>query len=208
MINPFLEKRTAQAYDRYLRLPIIKNLRGQEFLAINELFEKYLGKCDNVLEIGAGTGYYSMNIASRVRSLIALEPSNVMSNFLEKKIAAKRAENINIVDLNFEDYKSQSKFDHVVAIGVFDYVKNWENFLEKCLGLAEKTVIFTAPQKGLWSAINALISRLGQKTKIHTYTKKQFKNYLSGYETQIQETALKTPLTKGMTLVVVAKKRC
>jgi cyclopropane fatty-acyl-phospholipid synthase-like methyltransferase len=207
MNNPFLKNKAAEAYDKHLSLPIIKTVREQESRAINDLFEKYLGKDDNVLEIGAGTGYYSMNIALRVRSLIALEPSTAMSNFLEKKITAEGAGNISIINSSFEDYKSQSKFDYVVAIGVLDYVEDWKNFLERCLGLAEKTVIFTAPQKGIWSAICVLASRVEQKIKIHRHTKKQLENYLSDYETQIQETALKSPLTKGMTLIVVAKKR-
>jgi ubiquinone/menaquinone biosynthesis C-methylase UbiE len=68
---------------------LIKTVREQESKTINDLFEKYLGKDDHVLEIGVGTGYYSMNIALRVRSLIALEPSAAMLNFLKKKITTK-----------------------------------------------------------------------------------------------------------------------
>jgi len=89
MNNPFLKNKAAEAYDKHLSLPIIKTVREQESRAINDLFEKYLGKDDHVLEIGAGTGYYSMNIALRVWSLIALEPSAAMLNFLKKKITTK-----------------------------------------------------------------------------------------------------------------------
>ncbi|HZK11947.1 MAG TPA: class I SAM-dependent methyltransferase [Atribacterota bacterium] len=202
-----MKNKAAEAYDKHLSLPIIKKVREQESRAINDLSEKYLGKDDNVLEIGAGTGYYSMNIALRVRSLTALEPSAAMSNILKKKITVEGAGNISIINSSLEDYKSQSNFDHVVAIGVLDYVEDWKYFLEKCLGFAEKTVIFTAPQKGMWSTICVLASRVEQKIKIYRHTKKQFENYLNDYEIQIQETALKSPLTKGMTLIVVAKKR-
>jgi len=207
MNNPFLKNKAAEAYDKHLSLPIIKKVREQESRAINDLSEKYLGKDDNVLEIGAGTGYYSMNIALRVRSLTALEPSAAMSNILKKKITVEGAGNISIINSSLEDYKSQSNFDHVIAIGVLDYIEDWKYFLEKCLGFAEKTVIFTAPQKGMWSTICVLASRVEQKIKIYRHTKKQFENYLNDYEIQIQETALKSPLTKGMTLIVVAKKR-
>lgn len=207
MNNPFIESKTAQAYDRLLNLPIIKTVREQESRAINNLFEKYLDKNDDVLEIGAGTGHYSINIARRVRSLIALEPSVEMLNFLEKKITIERIGNIHIVNSKFEDYKSQSPFDHVVAIGVLDYVEGWKNFLWRCLGLAKKTVMFTAPQRGIWSTLYALAARMEQKIKIYRYTEKQLANYLGTCETHIQETALKSPLTKGMTLIVVAKKQ-
>ncbi len=206
MNNPFLEHTTAQEYDRLLGFPIIKTVRKKESQILNNLFEKYLRVNDTVLEIGSGTGHYSMNMAKRVQSLVALEPSAAMSNFLEKKISAEAIGNIRIITSSFENYHSKSTFDHVVAIGVLDYVRDGKNFLERCLGLAKKTVIFTAPQKGIWSAIYALAARREQKISIYRYTKKQLENYLSGCEIQIHETAFTSLLTKGMTLVVVAEK--
>lgn len=202
MNNPFLNTKFAESYDSVINLPFIKLIRQQEAKTINWLFNNSLTREDSVLEIGAGTGFYTLDIARKVNSVIALEPSIEMLKRLEAKLKQKNIENVKIVNEEFLKYNEQKRFDFVVIIGVLDYIEDWENFLNHSLSLAKKGIIFTAPHKGSWSFMYSLASKLTERTIIHRYSPEQLKNFLQKYKVNVFDTGLKFFGIKGMTLIV------
>ncbi|MDD5489370.1 MAG: class I SAM-dependent methyltransferase [Candidatus Moranbacteria bacterium] len=200
MTNPYTKENISEKYDSFLNYPFIKTIRRQEKKALEKFFDRHLLKKDHVFEVGAGTGFYSLDIASRVSSLVALEPSEGMSDFLKDKIERQNINNIKIVNQDFFDFSSAEKFDHVIAVGVLDYISDWQKFLERCLGLSKKTLIFTAPQKGILGQIYKIASRF-EKIQIFLYNKSQLEDCLKDYEFEIVDVGLKTFLTNGLTLV-------
>ncbi len=206
MSNPFLKREFAKGYDSVLKRKVVRTIRAQEAECLRLLFTKFLTKTDAVLEIGAGTGYYTLDIAERVKSLIALEPSSSMAAVLLRKIEAFRQNsgrgesNIKLVLQDFFSYKPLEKFDHVVAIGVLDYIEQWQRFLDRCIDLSNKSVLFTIPNNVLLGKLYRAWSWL-QGVKIYTHTGEEIRRHLKKYSVNIQETGFAFGFLRGLTLV-------
>lgn len=204
--NPFLQKSSAEKYDWFVqKWPFLRRLRREESQAIHLLFDNYLASDNRVLEIGAGTGYYTLGIASKVKSLTALEPSGEMISALQNKTEKLGIDNVRIVKNNLFDYRAEEMYDWAIAIGVLDYIEDWEHFLDKSLNLSPN-LILTFPQRGLWSLIYMLLSRFNG-TKIYRYTKRQLSDYFKNCVLEVVETGFKTRFTAGHTLVIVVRKK-
>jgi hypothetical protein len=158
------------------------------------------------LEVGAGTGFYTSNLATRVKAVEAQEPSEAMSKILKSRIALGKITNTTVINDDVFSLDRRHRADHVVAIGVLDYIADWEKFLGCCLELSDRTLIFTAPQKGFWSQIYAAGGRING-TRISRYSASNFQNFFSKFNITIIDTGLKSALLKGITLVVVVEKK-
>jgi cyclopropane fatty-acyl-phospholipid synthase-like methyltransferase len=199
--NVYLDSNLADNYDAILNLPIVRIIREQESRVLKKIFDKNLKRNDEVLEIGAGTGFYTLDIAGRVKKVVALEQSR-MSHVLEEKILTRQIPNIQIIKSDLE--KISGKFDHVMTIGVLDYIVDFEKFLHQCLMLTGKTLIFTAPNLAFVGRCYALISKFG-RVKISLYDRNLLVKFFSGKDMNIQDVGLKSSFTSGMTLVCVVR---
>ena len=65
--NPYRKEKTASGYEKLLKAPFARKIRRDEEELLTRLFAENLCKEDTVLEIGAGTGYYSISIATLVK---------------------------------------------------------------------------------------------------------------------------------------------
>ncbi len=102
-------------YDEDGRL--LKKNRRPEYLLTMEFIEKYLFDGAKILEIGAGTGRYSVTLAEKGYDVTAVElvPHNI--EIMKKKIKAEHKITIyegNAVDLSFLDGET---FDIVLLLG-------------------------------------------------------------------------------------------
>lgn len=122
MADLFLRRGFPNLYESVLRLPVIRSIRRQEHETLRRTFAENLHRSDNVLEVGAGTGFYTFEIASLVRSVVALERASGMTLILKQRIANLSAQNISVVEFDFFEYSAGRQFDVVAAIGVLDSV--------------------------------------------------------------------------------------
>ena len=190
------------AYEIILKLPVIRSIRAQEQQLIRYILDENLRPGDEVLEIGAGTGYYSFEIARRCRQVVALERSPGMARILKGRIASANVTNMRLVECDFLAYRRETGFDVVATIGVLDGVEDWQSFLDRCISLARKWVIFTVPQAGLWGSIYGLFGRMS-RSPIRIFHSEELVSYLNGNRTRLYETGLRTRFTRGLTLIVV-----
>lgn len=191
-----------QAYESILRLPVIRNIRAQEQELIRRILDENLGLEDEVLEIGAGTGFYSFEIAKRCRQLTALERAPGMARILERRIASANTPNIHMVKCDFFAYWKENRFDVVAAIGVLDSVADWQSFLGRCISLARRRVIITVPQDSFWGRIFSIFGKMS-RSPVRLYRSAELTDFLDGRSIEIYETGLRTRWTRGLTLVVV-----
>ncbi len=201
--NPYQKEKNALAYERLLKVPFASQIRRDETKLLSRLFQENLSKDDIVLEIGAGTGYYSLTIASLVKHLIAIEPAKGMAQQLREKVNLYQRTNIELHEKYFEQFESAFSFDHVIAIGVLDYITNPSVFIERCLSLAKKKFIFTTPHRGLWTLFYKM-GALFQQTKIYRYSKEDLKLLFPNSMLQIDDVGLKSSLTRGFSLICMA----
>ena len=207
MNNPYLDSKQAIDYDSKIKTNfILRKIRFQEKQILDRLFIKYLKTKDNILEIGAGTGYYSIDISKKVKSVTALEPSLHMRNILKDKIKKNKIKNLKIIDNDFLQPKFKEKFDHVICIGVLDYVSQAEKFINKCLSLAKKTVIITTPNKGLWATLYEGLMKF-YDINIYSHEKNKIKSWLKNCDITFYEAGFGNKIIKGLTLIIVIEKR-
>src|SRR6185437_393006 len=133
MDDLFLKSGFPRLYEHVLRLPIIRSIRQQEQQTLHRAFGENLHGGDKVLEVGAGTGFYTFDIARRVQSVTALERSPGMTRILRERIQSAGAPNITVVQSDFFSYTPDRRFDAVIAIGVLDCVNDAKTFLLQCI---------------------------------------------------------------------------
>lgn len=202
MPDLFLRKGFPNLYDGVLRLPVIRSIRRQEHQTLRQMFTENLHPDDEVLEIGAGTGYYTFEIAALVRSVVALERSPGMAAILKEKIAAETARNISVIESDFLSFAPGKTFDAVIAIGVLDSVVEWRPFLDRCIALTKRTVILTIPRSSLWASIHSFFGGM-MGVRVTTYDPHEFARHLRGHQLTLHETGLRTRWTHGLTFVAV-----
>jgi 2-polyprenyl-3-methyl-5-hydroxy-6-metoxy-1,4-benzoquinol methylase len=198
----FLQKGFPRLYESVLRLPVIRSIRAQERQLLHRVFTENLQPGDKVLEVGAGTGYYTFEIARRVRSVVALERAAGMTRILEERIAASGTRNISVVESDFLSYSPAEKFDVVIAIGVLDSIVEWRTFLDRCISLAKRRVILTIPRSSFWAGIHSFFGGM-MGLRIRVYDLVELAQYLNDRSFQFYETGLKTRWTHGLTVVAV-----
>jgi len=111
-----LIKNHYENYDEDSRL-IKDNTHNVEFLVTKEYIEKYLKENDKILEVGAGTGRYSIYYANKGYDVTAIEYVEHNLDILKSKITDNmtiKAEQGDAVDLSrFED----NTFDMTLVLG-------------------------------------------------------------------------------------------
>lgn len=204
MDDLFLKSGFPQLYEYVLRLPIIRSIRYQEQQTLLRTFAENLDGADQVLEVGAGTGFYTFDIARRVQSVTALERSPGMTRILRGRIESIGTRNITVVESDFFSYAPDRRFDAVIAIGVLDCVNDAKMFLTHCISLARKCVIVTIPRSSFWASIHSFFGGM-MGVRVSVYTPEEIAGYLRGYRYKLMETGLRTRWTHGLTVVAVIR---
>ena len=204
MDDLFLKSGFPRLYEHVLRLPVIRSIRQQEQQTLHRTFAENLDGADQVLEVGAGTGFYTFDIARRVQSVTALERSPGMTRILRERITSVGTRNITVVESDFFSYAPDRRLDAVIAIGVLDCVTDAKAFLARCISLATKCVIVTIPRSSFWASIHSFFGGM-MGVHVSVYTPEQIAIYLGGYRYTLTETGLRTRWTHGLTVVAVIR---
>ena len=156
--NPY--HKTAESYEKKLNLPVVRSFRRAEAHKLHQVFDSLIRPTDTVLEIGCGTGYYTRDIVKRAAKVIALDDSATMLRIVRDRL-----------------YEPETPADIVMHIGVLDYVKEWEKFMDHSLRNAKRAVVFTCPTTGPWGQVFHLLARW-EGVRIQRYHRKQFEAWL------------------------------
>ncbi len=175
MYKGYDDKLVAAKYNDSLRLPIIRTLYKRECRALAKDLEGIVAT-DKVLEIGAGTGKDTAALCAAAKEVTALEPSLAMMTELRKAIDPLPP-NLELHTIDFLAYETSKKFDVVVAVGVLDYVEDWQGFLTKCNQLARKKVVVTLKAKGILPLLYVAASHLSG-LKVYTHSADEITRFL------------------------------
>ena len=100
-----------------------------------------------LLEIGAGTGAFTLAASEKVASVTVVEPSPSMIGILKKKLHHAKRNNVNIVQSRWEDAQVASH-DVVLAAGCLYVFYDIRSALEKMISSATDSVILTTSIHG------------------------------------------------------------
>src|SRR5437764_15252116 len=97
-----------------------------------------VGSHTSVLDVGAGTGRFSLALAPQVDHIIAVEPSAAMMDFLCQDAADKDLRNISYVQTTWQDAPDNLQADIVICSHVIYPIRDIEPFLLKLQEAAHK----------------------------------------------------------------------
>jgi SAM-dependent methyltransferase len=201
--NPY--HRAAGFYELSLSLPVISFIRRQEARAVADLVSTYANPQGRALEIGPGTGFYTIELARQFREVVAVEDSATMAGLLREKLYGAGVSNVAIANCDFMSRPVEGRFDVAVAIGVLDYVSDPAAFVARMCAAADRAVIFTTPHRGLWGKCFVAANRL-RGTSVYCHDCLSPNRWAPEWRCVVHEVGLKTPLTKGMTLVAALER--
>jgi SAM-dependent methyltransferase len=85
----------------------------------------------SILDVGAGTGRFTLSLAPLVDRVIAVEPSAAMLNYLRQDATAKGLTNISFVQSNWQEASDKLQADIVICSHVVYPIRDIEPFLLK-----------------------------------------------------------------------------
>jgi len=143
---------------------------------VSRMFEGF----KDVLEVGAGDGFKSIIVKSKVKNLLLTDIENTnLKDFENNKIKSRF--NIDYILHNFEKKKLGKKFDGIYMLDVFEHInnKNEDIFLKNILYSLKKNGSLIIGIPSLESQKYA--SKFSKMGHINCKSKDQLKNFLQKY---------------------------
>ena len=203
--NPYVST-WARKYELILSVPPIAQIRASEERTLRSLLDLTLRPTDTLLEIGPGTGRATVEFATRVAHVTAVEQAPQMVEQLERRLHHAHLHNCQVLTADFMDVPFAEPFDVVALIGVLDYIPDPEPFIQRAAELARRALIFTTPHCGVLAKVHRGTNRL-RGVHISTFSAQQLESYLTQFDLEVRETGLRTRLWRGMTLACRAVRR-
>lgn len=140
-------------------------LRSGEEEVVYRLLEGGLRPDSRIVEYGPGTRHYTLPLARRCASVVAVEPSAEMREHLGERLAREGIDNVEIRDGLIEGGPgSPDRFDGALAVGPLYYVRDLLPALS-AVGAGLKPGgwgVFTVPLRsleGTWQLVSELLAR-------------------------------------------------
>lgn len=151
------------------------------FYQVKNFCEKLI-KGQNILEIGSGSGILLSILSTNYKHLHfeGLEPFNNGFFSLKKLNNITKKSGAKIHNLSYENYNTYKKYDLIFCINVFEHLKDWRGFIDKCYELLRKDgqLIILCPNYNFPYESHFSIPVVLNKN----ITFKIFKNYISKFE--------------------------
>ena len=109
-----------ESYNAYLDKLDTPTIRHQ---AILNTFNNIIMDGCNVLDVGCGTGITSKHLATKAKSVLALDISPVLIKFAQEHNSRP---NLEYVVADFTNWKCDRKFDFVSIVDVFEHIRTSE----------------------------------------------------------------------------------
>lgn len=132
----------------------------------------------NVLEIGAGHGINTILLSKIFKQINATEPNEELYNLLKNKVIEDKIENVTVNKLSAETLEESLKYDMVICMNSFLFIKNKEYILDKFYNLInqEGYLLIMEPLKFLFFTDKKTLSNeLMESSLINIVTSKKFK---------------------------------
>ena len=113
-----------ELYERYFTdTPIGALLRRRDDEIVEASLARLLEPHHRVLEVGAGTGHYTLSVARRCEAVVALDAAPEMADYLRTRAGREGASNVEARMGRLPDEIGvDGPFDGVVCLGVLGYV--------------------------------------------------------------------------------------
>ena len=163
-----------------------------------------------VLEIGAGTGIFTLDLARHCREVVAVDISPRMLAILEDKARREGIANITPVSGNVETLDLQGPFSVICAFSALEYLADLPGLLKRLTPMLEPggRLYFITARRSLFRLFPQLGNAMRQGLWLKARSRREFKAMLAAdFELETSAHLLKSWVSGGMLLEVVARKK-
>lgn len=183
--------------------PWATRVRCREEAAVLTLLDSVVARGQRILEVGPGTGHYTLALARRCASVVAAEPSAAMREYLLARLARAGIDNVQVRAARLPGpLADDTPFDGVLAVGVLNYVPELAASLRSLVAAMQPGgwAILTFPLRSAEGRLYAL-AELVSRRRVYLTTPKEAAALARqvGLQVQASLTAGNTP--HGLTLV-------
>ncbi|MDH5680291.1 MAG: methyltransferase domain-containing protein [Spirochaetota bacterium] len=186
-------------------------VRVPEKELILKTFQEILTKDMSVLEIGAGTGRFTLEMAPQVKDIQAVDIAGNMLAQLKEKLITHKISNVEIINDDFLNISFNKQFNLIVSFSAIEYLKNEKQVFHK-LNQSCKTgghLLITTAHNTFLRMFGRLGNYFRQKVYMNAFRKKKMIKLLeeNGFQlVRMDDLVLKSWISKGILLFVYAKK--
>lgn len=202
----------ADTYDEEQFCSPVSISRRKEYALFSARLPGLFAGTDRVLEVGAGTGIFTMAIAGHCREILALDISGRMLNILKKKAVDAGLDNIRTMTGNAETVELPGTFSAVCAFSSLAYLSDLPAFFGRLAPHVEPggTLYFITARRSLFRLATQIGNAMRQGMWLKAHSRKEIERMLkaAGFdEIGITSHLFKSVISGGMLLEVVARRR-
>jgi len=170
----------------------IKKQFKDRYILLKNLIDKYFNSENNILDLGCGSGIFSIYLAKKCKTVLSIDASKEMLSILEENKNNNDIKNIEILEgfiPNILKDVDNKKYDGIFCSSVLEYIDNMDETLEILSMDSDKGSYFivTMPNKKSYYRRLAKISfKLINRPRYiklikHAFELEDFKNLLENY---------------------------
>lgn len=138
------------AFEWYFGTSLGRAIRAREERAVFDLLGTVMEPRHSVLEVGCGTGNYTLPVARRCARTVAVDSSAEMLGYVRERLDQGGLTRVETLRASLpEGLGALGMFDGVLAVGVLNYVENLDESLR---------AIASALRPGGWAIFNVPVS--------------------------------------------------
>jgi peptidoglycan/xylan/chitin deacetylase (PgdA/CDA1 family)/SAM-dependent methyltransferase len=202
----------AADYDREQFCSPVSIVRKTEYALFEARLPSLFSPSDRVLEIGAGTGIFTLAIARRCREVTAVDISASMLEILKRKVAGEGLGNIRTIAGNAETMDLEGSYTVACAFSSLEYLTELRAFFPRLADHIEPggTLYFITARRSLFRLFAQIGNAMRQGLWLKAHSRREIEAMLSasGFE-EIRVTShlLKSWVSGGILLEVAARRR-
>lgn len=195
-------------FEGYFGTPLGAAVRAKEEKAVYDFLGAVMEPDHSVLELGPGTGNYTVPVARRCAEMMAIDSSPEMLRYLRGRLFREGLANVEtrLGELPEGLETSGRKFDGVLAVGVLNYVRDIELSLPAFASalVPGGWAVFNVPLPTVEGRIYALTEFAGRR-RIYLHDSKEILDLIERAGLRAQTMAPAGLTQGGLTLVVGAR---
>lgn len=201
----------AASYDEEQFASAVSLSRSTEHRLFSARIPELFAGAGRVLEIGAGTGIFTLDIARNCTEVVAADISEKMLALLEKKACAQGIHNIGILKGDVETMELKGPFSVVCAFSVLEYLSDLPSFFKRLAHQVEPggTLYLITARSSLFRLFTQIGNAMRQGLWLKAHSRREMEAMLTaaGFERiSVFSHLFKSCLSGGMLLEVVARR--
>jgi peptidoglycan/xylan/chitin deacetylase (PgdA/CDA1 family)/SAM-dependent methyltransferase len=202
----------AAGYEREQFCSPVRIVKETEYALFESRLPSLFSPSDRVIEIGAGTGIFTLAIARRCREVTAVDISTSMLEILKGKAAAEGLGNLRTIVGNAETMDIEGSYTVACAFASLEYMADLRAFFRRLADHIEPggTLYFITARRSLLRLFAQIGNAMRQGLWLKAHSRREIEAILSdsGFEEiRIGSHLFKSWVSGGVLLEVTARRR-